>query len=95
MVKTKLGNNKRAASNTLCRVSSQNHDVKLGIEGFVKHCILKFRAKCKNIKIRHVFFKLISGDIFSLKTLRFGMLNNSKCESCEQVETTRRLLWEY
>ena len=79
----------------LGKVSSQNHIVKLGIAEFDKESILKFRNKCKNIKLRHVFFRLISGDIFSKERMcRFGMINNNLCERCQQVESTRHLLWE-
>ena len=79
----------------LGKVSSQDHKTKLGIEDFDKDNILKFRNKCKNIKLRHVFYRLISGDIFSKERMcRFGMINNNICERCQQIETTRHLLWE-
>ena len=79
----------------LGKVSAQNHIVKLGIDEFNKESILKFRHKCKNIKLRHVFFRLISGDIFSKERMfRFGMTRNNTCERCQQVESTRHLLWE-
>ena len=79
----------------LGKVSSQNHIAKLGIDEFDKESILKFRNKCKNIKLRHVFYRLISGDIFSKERMcRFGMVNNNLCERCQQVESTRHLLWE-
>jgi hypothetical protein len=79
----------------LGKVSSQNHDVKLGIEGFDKNSILKFRMRCKNTKLRHIFFKVISGDIFSKERMcRFGMVDNNRCERCDGVESTKHLLWE-
>ena len=79
----------------LGKISAQDHRAKLGIEEFNKENILKFRRKCKNIKLRHVFFRLISGDIFSKERMcRFGMINNNTCERCQQVESTRHLLWE-
>ena len=79
----------------LGKVSSQNHIAKLGVAEFDKESILKFRNKCKNIKLRHVFYRLISGDIFSKERMcRFGMINNNLCERCQQVESTRHLLWE-
>ena len=60
-----------------------------------KENILKFRNTCKNIKLRHVFYRLISGDIFSKERMcRFGMINNNTCERCQQVESTRHLLWD-
>ena len=78
----------------LMKVSSQDHKTKLGIDNFDKDNILKFRKRCKNIKLRHVFYRLISGDIFSKERMcRFGMINNNICERCQQIETTKHLLW--
>ena len=66
----------------------------MGIEEFDKENILKFRKKCKNIKLRHVYYRLISGDIFSKERMcRFGMINNNVCERCQDIETTKHLLW--
>ena len=79
----------------LKKVSSQNHQAKLNIVEFDKESILKFRHKCKNIKLRHVFYRLISGDIFSKERMcRFGMIDNNTCERCHQIESTRHLLWD-
>ena len=78
----------------LGKVSSQDYINKLGIDEFDKENILKFRNKCKNIKLRHVFYRLISGDIFSGERMfRFGMINNNTCVRCQQIESTRHLLW--
>ena len=56
---------------------------------------MKFRGKCRNTKLRHVFFRVVSGDIFSKERMfRFGRVDNNRCERCEQVETTKHLLWE-
>ena len=78
----------------LSKVSSQDHITKLDIEEFDKDSIIKFRNKCKNIKLRHVYYRLISGDIFSKERMcRFGMIDNNICERCQQVESTRHLLW--
>ena len=79
----------------LNKVSSQNQEVKLGIGSFEKEDIMKFRHKCKNTKLRHIFFRLISGDIFSKERMcKFGMIDSNRCERCGQVETTRHLLWD-
>ena len=78
----------------LGKVSSQDHKTKLGIQEFDKENILKFRKKCKNIKLRHIFFRLISGDIFSKERMhRFGIINDNVCERCDQIESTKHLLW--
>ena len=80
---------------SLGKVSSQDHKTKLGIDEFDKENILKFRKKCKNTKLRHVHYRLISGDIFSKERMcRFGMINNNTCERCQQIESTKHLLWE-
>ena len=77
------------------KVTSQDHKTKLGINDFDKENILKFRNRCKNIKLRHVFYRLISGDIFSKERMcRFGMINNNTCERCDQTESTKHLLWD-
>ena len=78
----------------LDKVSSQDFKTKLGINEFDKESIIKFRHKCKNIRLRHVFFRLISGDIFSKERMcRFGMINNNTCDRCQQIESTKHLLW--
>ena len=52
------------------KVTSQDHNTKLGINDFNKKNITKFRHRCKNIKLRHVFYRLISGDIFSKERIK-------------------------
>ena len=42
----------------------------------------------------HVFFRGISGDIFSKERMcRFGMVDNNTCERRERVEASKHLLW--
>ena len=78
----------------LGKVSPQNHNVKLGINNFDKENIVRFRNKCKNIRLRHVYYRLISGDIFSKERMhRFGMADNNTCERCNEIETTKHLIW--
>ena len=78
----------------LGKVSSHDHKTKLGLQEFDKENIIKFRKKCKNIKLRHIFYRLISGDIFSKERMyRFGMIDNNLCERCQQTESTKHLLW--
>ena len=79
----------------LGKVGSQNHDSRHGIEGFEKENILKFRGKCKNTNLRHVFFIVISGDIFSKERMcRFGMVEDNRCERCELAETIKHIQWD-
>ena len=42
-----------------------------------------------------MYYRLISGDIFSKERMcRFGMIDNNICERCQQIESTKHLLWE-
>ena len=41
-----------------------------------------------------MFYRLISGDIFSKERMcRFKIIENNACERCQQVETTKHMLW--
>ena len=79
----------------MLKVALGKVEAKLGIDGFEKECILKFIKNCKNTKLRHIFFKVISGEIFSKERIyRFVMIDNNRCERCEEVETTKHLQWD-
>ena len=57
---------------------------------------MKFRGKCKNTELKHIFFKVINGDSFSNERMCiFVMVNNNRCERCEEVETIKHLKWDY
>jgi hypothetical protein len=44
----------------LSKTSSREFDLKLGTIGYDKDNIMKFRNQCKNVKLRHIYFRLIS-----------------------------------
>ena len=57
--------------------------------------INKFRYQCKNVKLRHLYFRLISKDFFTMeKMFKYKMVDSDKCKRCGEVETYKRLIWE-
>ena len=78
----------------LNKVSSQDFNLKLGITEYNKEGIGKFRNQCKNVKLRHIYFRLIHKDFFTMeKMLKYKMVNDNKCKRCGEVESYRHLLW--
>ena len=53
------------AQDCTSKVSSQNFNVKLGIDNFDKDSITKFRSQCKHVKLRHIFCRLVNSDFFT------------------------------
>ena len=79
----------------LNKTSCQDFCQRLEIDNFYKDDIKKFRHQCKNIKLRHIFFRLISKDFFTMDRMyKRNMVNDNKCSRCGEVETYRHLLWE-
>ena len=79
----------------LNKVSSQDFNLKLGLTDYNKEFIGKFRNQCKNVKLRHTYFRLIHKDFFTMeKMLKYKMVNDNRCKRCGEVETYRHLLWE-
>ena len=77
------------------KVSVQDFNIRLGITDYNKGNISKFRYQCKNVKLRHIYFRLISKDFFTMeKMFKYKMVNNDKCMRCAEVETYKHLLWE-
>ena len=80
--------------NALGKVSSQNFNAKLDIESFDKHSITRVRSQCKNVKLRHIFYRLVSRDFFTKeKMFKYKMCDNNLCVRCGEVETYKHLLW--
>jgi hypothetical protein len=46
------------------RISNQDFNTKLETIDYKKENISKFRNQCKNVKLRHIYFRLISKDFF-------------------------------
>ena len=77
------------------KISNQDFDLKLGIINYNKEFIGKFRKQCKNVKLRHIYFRLISKDFFTReKMFKYKMIDNNKCKRCGEVESYKHLLWE-
>jgi hypothetical protein len=49
------------------RISTQDYNKKLGIINYNRENISKFRYQCKNVKLRHIYFRLISKDFFTME----------------------------
>jgi hypothetical protein len=68
---------------------------KVGIEEFDRNNFIKVRQQCTNTKMRTNYHRLINNDFFSHERMfKFNMTNNDKCPRCNQIETTRHMLWE-
>jgi zinc-binding in reverse transcriptase len=79
----------------LGKIESQDFCRKLGIDSFDKEDIMKFRSQCKNVKLRHIFFRLISKDFFAKDRMyKRRMVMDNICSRCGGVETYSHLIWE-
>ena len=47
------------------KIEPQNFDHRLGTIGYDSTQIAKFREQCKNIKLRHIYFRLVSRDFYT------------------------------
>jgi hypothetical protein len=82
----------KAAKN---KISAQDFNVKLGTMDFNKENVSKLRYQCKNVKLRHIYFRLISKDFYTMdKMFRYKMVNNNNCKRCDEVEDFKHLIWE-
>ena len=70
-------------------------DWRLGFGTYDKDQILLFRTQCKNIKLRHIYYRLVTRDFYiKERMLRFGMSIDDACSRCGLKETYRHLFWE-
>jgi hypothetical protein len=54
-----------------------------------------FRKDCKNPKLRNIYFRLIHNDFFTHRRMyKFKMTESPNCPRCNNLETTKHLLWE-
>ena len=54
------------------KINVQNFDQRLGIIGYDGKQISKFRDQCKNVKLRHIYLRLVSRDFYTKeRMLRF------------------------
>ena len=47
------------------KITVQNFDQRLGIIGYDGKQISKFRDQCKNVKLRHIYLRLVSRDFYT------------------------------
>ena len=79
----------------LNKISNQDFNTRLGTIDYNKEFIGTFRRQCKNVKLRHIYFRLVSKDFFTMeKMFKYKMVNSDKCRRCGEVETYRHLLWD-
>jgi len=77
------------------KVENEDFNQKLGITSFDDDIILDFRKKCKNVKLRSIFFRLIHNDFFTRERMeKYKMVECNKCVRCGRLENTKHLLWE-
>jgi hypothetical protein len=77
------------------KISAQDFNIRLGTIDYRKENIIKFRQQCKNVKLRHIYFRLISKDFFTMeKMFKYRMVNSNKCMRCDEIETYKHLIWE-
>jgi hypothetical protein len=79
----------------LNRVECLNVNEKLNITNFDNNFISIVRQRCKNTKLRSIYFRLIHNDFFTHKRMkRFNMTDSDQCPRCGEIEYTKHLLWE-
>ena len=79
----------------LNKVYSKDFNTRLETIDYNKKFIGKFRKQCKNVKLRYIYFRLVSKDFFTMeKMLKYKMVNSDKCSRCGEVESYRHLLWD-
>jgi hypothetical protein len=79
----------------LKKVEVTDFNTKLGVTNFEEDNISKLRRSCKNPKLRNIYFRLIHNDFYThVKMFKYKMTETDKCPRCNQIETTKHLLWE-
>jgi hypothetical protein len=57
--------------------------------------IIQFRNNCKNAKLRNIHFRLIHNDFFTYKKMfKYKMSQTPNCPRCNEIESTKHLLWK-
>ena len=79
----------------LNKVTEVDYCLKNKIKEFDLSEIMLVRKQVKNVKLRNVYYRLINNDFYSkTKLKKFKITQDDKCERCQQIETTRHLLWD-
>jgi exonuclease III len=79
----------------LNKIAITNFDEKLAITGFNIESITEVRRQVQNVQLRNIFYRLINKDFFTKeRMLRYKMVENNRCEKCDEPETFKHLMWE-
>jgi hypothetical protein len=77
------------------KVESLMFKEKLHVTDFDENNVTKFRALCKNPKMRNIYFRLIHNDFFTHSRMKkYKMTNSDQCPRCGEVEDSRHMLWD-
>ena len=81
--------------NALKKIETLDFNNKMRVENFEEENITKFRNKCKNPKLRNIYFRLIHNDFFThVRMKKYKMTETDECPRCGVTETTKHLLFE-
>jgi hypothetical protein len=79
----------------LNKIETLDFEHRLGTTLYDPSQIVRFREQCKNVKLRHIYFRLVSRDFYTKeRMLKFNMSRDNECERCGRVETYCHLMWE-
>jgi hypothetical protein len=77
------------------KVTTLDVKSKVGINNFDNENFIKLRLQCINTKMRSTYYRMVNNDFFSHERMfKFKMTNEDKCPRCNNVESTKHLLWE-
>ena len=77
------------------KITPLNIEERIGVDIYDKKQILLLRRQCQNIKLRHIYFRLLARDFYTKERMfKFGMCDNDKCNRCGLKETFGHLLWD-
>jgi hypothetical protein len=76
------------------KITENDFENRLGITYDTEN-LKRFRVQCKNAKLRNIYYRMVNKDFFTYERMKkFKMSENDKCPRCDNVETTKHLLWE-
>ena len=66
---------------------------RLGYQNYDPNEIIKFRSLCQNMKLRHIYYRLITRDFYTKQRMfRFRMRLDDRCMRCGMIEDYRIVL---
>ena len=80
---------------SLNKIERLDFEYRLGNTLYDPSQITKFREQCKNVKLRHIYYWLISRDFYTKERMfRFHISRDNECERCGLTESYRHLMWD-